>query len=78
VPTLPLSQDIEKLQALKKSLVIYRMVFGQTRQEDMIEYLLSRITDADVVDVSRQLQIELRPPKSGVVLLNSNNENADG
>lgn len=77
VPTLPLSQEIEKLQALKKSLVIYRMVFGQTRQEDMIDYLLSRITDADVGDISRLLQIELRPPKSGGVLLNSNNENAD-
>ncbi|ACN17508.1 DEAD/DEAH box helicase:helicase, C-terminal [Desulforapulum autotrophicum HRM2] len=64
VPTLPLSQDIEKLQALKKSLVIYRMVFGQTRQEDMIDYLLSRLGDADVDAVSRQLQIELGPPKS--------------
>ncbi|MBT6338634.1 MAG: hypothetical protein HOJ48_04995, partial [Desulfobacula sp.] len=63
VPTFPLSRDIEKLKALKKSLVIYRMVFGQTRQEDMIEYLLSKIADADVIDISKQLQIQLRPPK---------------
>ncbi|MDA3791531.1 MAG: helicase-related protein [Desulfobacula sp.] len=62
VPTLPLSRDIEKLQALKKSLVIYRMVFGQTRQEDMIEYLLSKIADADVSDISKLLQIHLGPP----------------
>jgi hypothetical protein len=60
--TLPLSRDIEKLQALKKSLVIYRMVFGQTRQEDMIEYLLSKIADADVSDISKLLQIHLGPP----------------
>lgn len=62
VPALPLSRDIEKLQALKKSLVIYRMVFGQTRQEDMIEYLLSKIADVDVSDVSSKLQINLGPP----------------
>jgi hypothetical protein len=62
VATLPLSRDIEKLQALKKSLVIYRMVFGQTRQEDMVEYLLSKIADADVADLTKKLQIHLGPP----------------
>lgn len=62
VPTLPLSRDSEKLQALRRSLVIYRMVFGQTRQEDMIEYLLSKIGESDVGGISRQLQIHLGPP----------------
>lgn len=62
VPTLPLSRDLEKLHALRRSLVIYRMVFGQTRQEDMIEYLLSKIEDAEVIDISKKLQIHLGPP----------------
>lgn len=63
VPTMPFSRDIEKLNALKKSLVIYRMVFGQTRQEDMVEYLLSKISDEEVDTISQLLQIRLGPPE---------------
>lgn len=39
VPALPLSRDHERLAALRRSLAVYRMVFGQPRQEDLLAYL---------------------------------------
>ena len=63
VPALPLSRDWQKLNALRKSLVVYRMVFGQARQEDLVEYLLAHLPDDQVVRLSKDLQINLAPPR---------------
>lgn len=46
VPALPLSRDHEHLAQLVRSLVAYRLVFGQPRQEDLVAYL----TDAQGLD----------------------------
>jgi hypothetical protein len=64
VPALPLSRDRERLTALRKSLVVYRMVFGQARQEDLVEYLLSRFPESEVSRISQELSINLEPPDS--------------
>jgi len=40
---LPFSREVEHLHKLRHSLAIYRMVFGQSRQEDLISYLLTEI-----------------------------------
>ena len=39
VPLLPMSREVSQLERLKKSLAVYRMVFGQPRQEDLLAYL---------------------------------------
>jgi hypothetical protein len=39
VPLLPLSREVAKLQRLKQMLAIYRLAFGQPRQEDLLAYL---------------------------------------
>ena len=39
VLTLPMGKDIQKYKSVKNTLVSYRLVFGQPRQEDLIEYL---------------------------------------
>ncbi len=39
VPLLPLSREVAKLQRLKEMLAIYRLAFGQPRQEDFLAYL---------------------------------------
>lgn len=39
VPLLPLSREHERLEQLKRSLAIYRFVFGQPRQEELVELL---------------------------------------
>lgn len=64
VPAFPLSRDRTRLEALKESLAVYRMVFGQPRQEDLLAYLLSRLSVSEVDDALRDLRIDLSPPPS--------------
>jgi hypothetical protein len=65
VPTLPLSRDRQKLNALRRSLAVYRMVFGQARQEDLVEYLLEHLPEEQIDELSQALQIRLAPPTYG-------------
>ena len=58
VPALPLSRDAARYGALKRSLAVYRMVFGQPRQEDLLEFLLERGEAGISAD---DLQIDLSP-----------------
>jgi len=62
VPMLPFSREVERLQGLRRSLVIYRMVFGQSRQEDLISYLLTHIPESEQAAIVAELQIDLTPP----------------
>lgn len=39
VPLLPLSREVAQLRRLKQMLAIYRLAFGQPRQEDLLAYL---------------------------------------
>ena len=41
VPALPFSREVEHLYRLRRALAIYRMVFGQSRQEEFIDHLLA-------------------------------------
>jgi len=59
VPHLPLSRDEERLIDLRRSLAIYRMVFGQSRQEDMVKFLLSTISEDRMEEVIREIVIDL-------------------
>ena len=61
--SLPLSREQHSYQALKQSLAVYRMVFGQARQEDLIEYLLQHMPEDRVDALARQLQMDLAPPR---------------
>jgi len=62
VPALPLSRDRDRLEALRRSLTLYRMVFGQNRQEDLLAYLMANLSDEQVATVMRELCISLEPP----------------
>jgi len=62
VPSLPLSRDRDRLEALRRSLTMYRMVFGQNRQEDLLAYLMANLADDQVAGVMRELCISLEPP----------------
>jgi hypothetical protein len=61
VPNLPLSRDSERWMVLRRSLAVYRMVFGQSRQEDLLVYLLDRLPIAEAEQVIHNLQINLEP-----------------
>ena len=61
VPVLPLSREADQLPALRKSLAVYRMVFGQPRQDDLIEFLLRQIPRESLNKRLDQLRIDLAP-----------------
>ena len=48
------------MQALQKSLAIYRMVLGQSRQEDLVAFLMNRLNNEDM----DKLRIDLSPPRA--------------
>jgi hypothetical protein len=62
VPALPLSRDLDRLKYLKHSLTLYRMVFGQPRQEDLLNYLLTNLPKEERARTASQLRIDLSPP----------------
>ena len=64
VPYLPLSRDRLRLAGLKRSLALYRMVFGQPSQEDLLAYLLERLPTERVDALTRQARIDLSPPRA--------------
>jgi hypothetical protein len=64
VPTLPLSRDVDRLEALRRSLALYRIVFGQPRQEDLLAFLLTHIPEEQARQALADLRIDLAPPKA--------------
>lgn len=61
VPALPLSRDRSKLDSLKRSLVAYRLAFGQPRQEELVALLGQRYSEAEIEELTEELHIDLAP-----------------
>ena len=64
VPLLPYTKEVEAFQRLKRQLAIYRMVFGQPRQEELIALL-----DQGGMSVNQlqALTIDLSPPAAETI-----------
>jgi hypothetical protein len=62
VPMLPMSREIDQLERLKQSLAVYRMVFGQPRQEDLAAWLDKWATAGSFEKYRRLLRVDLSPP----------------
>jgi len=43
IPAMPMSREKNQKNALFRSLAVYRMVFGQPRQEDLINFINSQV-----------------------------------
>lgn len=61
VPMLPFSREVTRLAWLKRSLTVYRLAFGQPRQDDLLDYLQSLIGADTPADDLADLQIRLEP-----------------
>ena len=61
-PILPLSREADRIAALRRSLAVYRMVFGQPRQDDLLDFLLREVPDERRDGVAAALTIDLSPP----------------
>ncbi len=62
IPVLPLSKELSQLVWLKKTLVAYRSVMGQPRQEDLIEFIAQRLSDEELREFVENSRIDLSPP----------------
>jgi hypothetical protein len=60
----PLSTDGARYRRLKDDLALYRLTFGQPRQEDLLEILRRRGVQHDVVRAD-ELRLRLEPPTFG-------------
>lgn len=62
IPLLPYSKEIGKLKRLKKCLGLYRMAFGQPRQEDLLLSLAQHehVGQEEIAD----LMVSLEPPET--------------
>lgn len=61
VLALPLSRELHRLEALRNALAIYRLAFGQARQEDVLDHLLTRLGPERAAAVAAEARIDLRP-----------------
>jgi hypothetical protein len=61
VPMLPFSREVTRLAWLKRSLTIYRLAFGQPRQDDLLDYLQTLVGTVMDVSMLTDLQIRLEP-----------------
>lgn len=63
-PVLPLSRDVAREDALRRSLAVYRMVFGQPRQDDLLEFIVREIPENRREAVAAAVTIDLSPPST--------------
>ena len=61
VPTIPLIHDEQRYEDLRRSLAVYRMVIGQPRQEDLLTYLVDRVSPERLDELRLLLQIDMKP-----------------
>lgn len=61
LPLLPMSRDRQLLPPLKHALAVYRMVFGQPRQDDLLDYLSRHLSAAELSQKMLDLRIDLSP-----------------
>ena len=62
VPMMPMSRDIHRLENALKVLSLYRLAFGQPRQEELMHNLLKReFSEEDIRKIKKALIINLSP-----------------
>jgi hypothetical protein len=61
IPSLPLSRDVAHLENLRRTVVAYRMVLGQPRQEDLVDYLSRRLGRDVAAEELLKYRIDLTP-----------------
>ena len=63
IPMLPMSREIGQLEWLKKTLVAYRSVIGQPRQQELVDFLAQHLSEEEMERFSQSVSIDLSPPK---------------
>jgi hypothetical protein len=61
IPLIPLSREVYFSDRLKQSVVLYRSVIGQPRQQELLSFLASQFESMDIEAVMANLVIDLSP-----------------
>lgn len=61
VPMYPVSKDKSNYARLIKILSLYRLTLGQARQEELLDYIFTEITDKDEQKQLKEMFINLSP-----------------
>ncbi|CAN7773309.1 helicase-related protein [Cupriavidus necator] len=60
--TMPYSKEEQRYRRVQKSLVLYRMVFGQPRQDDLLEHLVRQFGEHQARKLTQRWRVDLAPP----------------
>lgn len=61
VPLLPYSKEVSQFKNLLATLTLYRLTFGQPRQEELVETLFKELTEDEIKIISKNFMIDLSP-----------------
>jgi hypothetical protein len=61
VYSVPLSREAGRIEVLKRTLAVYRMVFGQPRQDDLVAFLLAHYPAEEIGKMVEALRMDLGP-----------------
>lgn len=62
VPVIPHSRDESRLRRMNRAVGMYRMVFAQPREEDLLAHLQRQLGEGVIKQFATKIVIDLRPP----------------
>lgn len=61
IPMIPFSREFSKYESLMATLTLYRLTFGQPRQEELVKTLMNNFGDKVIEEIRKKLMINLSP-----------------
>ena len=68
LPISPYSREASRIGSLTASLAYYRLAFGQPRQEELINHVLTNVTDPKLLAELAAVRVDLSPPRHRMCL----------
>ncbi len=60
-PMIPYSLEVQQMQRIIRTLTLYRLTFGQPRQEELVEALSKELSEEELAEIRNKLLINLSP-----------------
>jgi hypothetical protein len=61
IPMIPFSREFSKYESLMATLTLYRLTFGQPRQEELVKTLMNNFGEKVIAEIRNNLMINLSP-----------------
>ncbi len=66
IPVIPHSRDVWRLQQMTKAVGMYRMVFAQPRQDELLAHLQWKYGASTLEGLAARIVIDLQPPENAI------------